>query len=183
MKPQHTISRRGFITAFLGTAVAASLAACAPAQTGTPTAPSAKPTEAPTVAAKPTAAPTTAAQPTGGAAKPASKMLKLYHDKSPWNDNYNKVGSFIAQRIGVGFEGVPYPDTTTYQTAVRQALPSRTAPDLFTWWSGYRMKDLVDQGLLADLTSVWQKRIQAGELAASIADPFTFDGKVYAVSN
>lgn len=63
------------------------------------------------------------------------------------------MGQLSKTATGVSFTQSPYPDTTTYQAAVRAALPTDKAPDLFTWWSTYPMKDLVDAGLVADLST------------------------------
>ncbi len=75
------------------------------------------------------------------------------------------------------FTPTPYPDTSTYIAAVRAALPTDKAPDLFTWWSTYRMKDLIDQGLVADITDLWDKH--KAEYPKGVRDAFTFNGKVY----
>ena len=64
-----------------------------------------------------------------------------------------------------------------FMAAVRAALPTNKAPDLFTWWSTYRMKDLIDQGLVADLTDLWDKH--KAEYPQGVRDAFTFNGKVY----
>jgi len=109
--------------------------------------------------------------------------IELYHDKANWNDNYDKIGDMTAKSIGVGFKGVPYQDTSSYQAAIRTSLASNKAPGLFTWWSGYRMKDLVDAGLLEDVTPIWDKYIKAGEYSPDLAKGFTFGGKVYGILN
>jgi ABC-type glycerol-3-phosphate transport system substrate-binding protein len=91
------------------------------------------------------------------------------------------MGAFIAERIGVGFQSVPYTEVTTYQTTIRQALQTKSPPDMFTWWSGYRVKDLVERGLLADVTAPWKTHMAAGEYDQSMAGAFTFSGKIYAL--
>ena len=91
------------------------------------------------------------------APKQAANLIMM-HDKGG-NPNYQpfyeKVGVDAKAAIGVGFTPTPYPDTNTFIAAVRAALPTSKAPDLFTWWSTYRMKDLIDQGLVADTTELW----------------------------
>lgn len=54
---------------------------------------------------------------------------------------------------------------------------------MFTWWSGYRMKDLVDAALIEDLTAIWKPLLAEGKVKQEVADAFTFDGKIYAVPN
>ncbi len=109
-----------------------------------------------------------------------AQNLILMHDKGG-NPNYQpffeQVGKDAMAAAGVGFTPTPYPDTSTYIAAVRAALPTDKAPDLFTWWSTYRMKDLIDQGLVADMTDLWDKH--KAEYPKGVRDAFTFNGKVY----
>ena len=109
--------------------------------------------------------------------------LELWNDKAgDWSKSYSKVAS-VLKTEGIDFKPVAYPDTTSYQAAVRTALSANRPPDALTWWSGYRMKDLVDTGQLADLTPIWNKYIKSGEYSADAAKPFTFNGKIYGVPN
>ncbi len=64
---------------------------------------------------------------------------------------------------------------------MRGALPTSGAFPLFDWWFKYRMEDLVDAGLVADVTDIWEKHIAAGEYPASLMDSFGFDGRAYAL--
>ena len=43
------------------------------------------------------------------------------------------------------------------------------------------MKDMVDAGLVEDLSPIWDKYIAAGEVSPDLAKAFQFDGKTYAV--
>ena len=78
------------------------------------------------------------------------------------------------------YEITPFADTTSFQATVRQSLRA-DPPGLFTWWAGYRMKDMVDSGLVEDLSPIWKKYIDAGEVSPDLAKAFQFDGKTYAV--
>lgn len=120
----------------------------------------------------------------GGKEAPAAKtkMLVYINDNPPFEKQNAAMGEWIAGRIGVGFVPESYPDLTTYQTTLRQSLLSpKTAPDFFKWWSNYRLKPLVDEGLLADVSDIWQKYFQDGTWAQSAAAEVTFNGKQYAV--
>jgi len=108
-------------------------------------------------------------------------MLDLYHDKASWAPNADKVGALAAQDINIGFKSVPFADTTTYQSTVRAALGTNKAPDLFTFWSGYRMEDIAKSGGAEDLSAIWDKYIASGEYSQGIASAYAFDGKVYGV--
>src|SRR5258708_39014138 len=111
----------------------------------------------------------------------ATTVLDLYNDKTTWEANANKGRDAAGKAINIGFKSVPFPDTTSYQTTVRASLSSSKAPDLFTWWSGYRMEDLVKAGTLEDLSALWDKYTKRGEKSTGIAGAYTFESKVYAV--
>ena len=177
--PRTNFRRYGFLTLSLLVVLSMLLAACAPAAAPAP-APAAA-TEAP--AAEPAATEPPAAEPaaTEAPAAPEAVMLEMYHDKASWEANTNTMGEMAATDVGVGWTTVASADTTNYQTTVRAALGTDAAPDLYTWWSGYRMEDIVKAGGAADLTEIWKKYEASGEYSKSVADAFTFDGKVYAV--
>jgi len=104
----------------------------------------------------------------------------LVHDKGG-NPNFQpyfeETGQRTKEEIGVGITPTPYPTTDVFIASVRAALPTEKAPGLFTWWSTYRMKGLIDQGLLADLTDVWDRH--SAEYSQGLRDAFTFDEKNY----
>ena len=64
---------------------------------------------------------------------------------------------------------------------MKVALTSPNASALFDWATGYRMKEFVDAGLLADLTPIWEKHIAAGEYSRSMISTFGFEGKFWAI--
>ena len=45
-------------------------------------------------------------------------------------------------------------------------------------WSGSQLQTLVENGLVEDLTSVWESSIYDAGVSQGIADAFTFDGKI-----
>lgn len=109
-----------------------------------------------------------------------SETVDFYHDKANWQPAYEQV---LSKAEGEEVKPVPYADTSTYQAAVRAALRTPSAPGVFTWWSGYRMKDLVDAGLVADVSDLWKKYTDAGLYSPSLASAYTFDGKIYGIPN
>ncbi|HVX80455.1 MAG: ABC transporter substrate-binding protein [Devosia sp.] len=106
-----------------------------------------------------------------------AQTVDFYHDKANWEDAFNAA----LAKSPVPVKVTPYADTSSYQAAVRASLKTPSAPGLFTWWSGYRMKDLVDAGLVADVSDIWKKYTDAGLYAPSLADGYTFNGKIYAI--
>lgn len=111
----------------------------------------------------------------------AQTVLSFYHDKSPWQDFYVQLGDSAQEAIGINWEPTPYSDTTSYQAALLAALPTDQAPDMFTWWSGYRLEDLYTQGALMDVSDIWTQAIADGNLPESLGAAFTFDGAQYAL--
>jgi multiple sugar transport system substrate-binding protein len=91
------------------------------------------------------------------------------------------MGDLAEAAIGINWEVTPYSDTTSYQAAVLAALPTGETPDFFTWWSGYRIEDLYDQGVLEDLTDIWTQAVADGNLPESLAAAFTFGGQQWAI--
>lgn len=112
----------------------------------------------------------------------AKQMVLEWNDDAAWHEaGHDAVSKLSEEEIGIGVKTVNFPDTSTYQTQMRMALTTSKAPELFDWWFGYRMKDLVDAGLVADVTRIWEKRIATGEYPASLMASFGFDGKAYAL--
>jgi multiple sugar transport system substrate-binding protein len=110
-----------------------------------------------------------------------AQSIDFYHDKANWQDAFVKVLGGSKAADGVDVKSAPYADTSSYQAAVRASLRTPSAPGLFTWWSGYRMKDLVDAGLVADVSDLWKKYTDAGLYSPSLASAYTFNGKIYGI--
>lgn len=105
-----------------------------------------------------------------------------------WNDKMANIEQASLDAVlgtvqsvsGYTLDMIPYPDTASYQTAMQQTIRDEKAPGLFTWWSGSQLQTLVENGLVEDLTPVWENSIYDAGVSQGIADAFTFDGKVYA---
>jgi ABC-type glycerol-3-phosphate transport system substrate-binding protein len=113
----------------------------------------------------------------GIAALPAAKTLKLANDKVTWKPWFNTAGKDAAKAIGVGWDAVEYADTSSYQAAIRTSGRTPKVPDLYSWWSGWLMKEIVDAGYASDVTSIWDKN--AAHYSKGVRDSFTFGGKTY----
>lgn len=111
----------------------------------------------------------------------ATTNLEFYHDKANWQDFFTAMSDASSTALDISFEPIPYSDTTSYQQVINSSLTTDDAPDLFTWWSGYRMEDMYKSGGLLDVTDIWTAAVAAGDLPESLASAFTFDGKQYAV--
>lgn len=113
----------------------------------------------------------------------ASTELALYHDKQGWDERFLLVSDAISADVGHTLTPTTYGDTTSYQNVLQQAALTGDGPDLFTWWSGYRMVDGAKGGLFADVSDVWEDAIAAGDVAADLQSQFQVDGKTYGIPN
>jgi multiple sugar transport system substrate-binding protein len=112
----------------------------------------------------------------GGGAQNAT-TLKMTNDKVTWKDFFSKEADAGRKATGIGWSLNEFSDTNTYQASIRTAGATPKAPDLFTWWSGWLMKDIVDAGLAADLSSLWDKAGSA--YSKDLRQAFTFNGKAW----
>lgn len=111
-------------------------------------------------------------------AKPIN--AKFYFDFPGLSNYITDANPTLKKTDNVTLEGVPFTDTTSYQTAVRVGFTTKEAPDLFKWWNGFKLKEIADSGNLADMTEQWKGMVADGVLP-SLADPLTVNGKVYGI--
>lgn len=105
-----------------------------------------------------------------------------------WNDKLGgaEVGvpDAIAQAAndlsGVELIINSYSDVAAYQAAFQQSIREPEAPGLFTWWGGKQLEALVEEGLVEDLTDIWEEYLIPAGVPESVAESFTYDGKIYA---
>ncbi|HTW28193.1 MAG TPA: extracellular solute-binding protein [Acetobacteraceae bacterium] len=109
----------------------------------------------------------------------AAATLKLYHDKYFWQDFFKKMAAFAAGQ-GHPFDPTPYA-TDQYQAFIAAGIQAGTPPELFTWWNGTKLAELVEADALAPMDPLWQAMIAAGEAQQSVADLLKVDGKIYAL--
>lgn len=103
----------------------------------------------------------------------------LAHDKinpnfQPFFEEWAKLAQ---EACGVTFLPVSYPSTDVFATNMKTALPTDKAPQLFSWWSTYQGAELVQAGLVKDITSVWDEL--KDEYTDGLRAAFTFDEKCY----
>nr|WP_320189876.1 ABC transporter substrate-binding protein [uncultured Desulfobacter sp.] len=106
--------------------------------------------------------------------------VTLAHDKGwvpTFQENFTRMGERAFSEIGIGIKAIPSDTTELYIHQMKATLPTAQAPDLFTWWSTYRVKELVDRNLVGDLSALWKKHWD--EYPKGLRDAFTLDGKMY----
>jgi multiple sugar transport system substrate-binding protein len=107
----------------------------------------------------------------------AATDLKLYHDKYFWQDFFKKMASFGASK-GHPFTPTPYA-TDQYQAFIASGVQAGTPPDMFSWWNGTKLAELVQANALSPLDGVWRDAIASGEAVQSVADLLSVNGHVY----
>jgi multiple sugar transport system substrate-binding protein len=168
--PVKAVSRRTVLKGIAGTAglvsVPAILAACSNAGTSSAPAASEAASEAPSVA--PSAA--ESAVPSG-----SITVGSNYSDEVPKKAFQDMVDAFKAETgIDVTINTV---DHGTFQDQISSYLQG-TPDDVFTWFSGFRMRFFAAQGLAEDISDVWAK------VGSNYSDAFKVgstgdDGKQY----
>ena len=113
----------------------------------------------------------------GGGTSSGASTLQLSNDKVTWKPWFEQAGAASKSAGGPSWKPNEFADTSTYQAAIRTSGGSSKVPDLFTWWSGWLMKEIVDAGYAADVSSLWDKESSAYD--KGLRDLFTFNGKTY----
>ena len=176
----NTVSRRTVLKGMAGAAavvsVPAIIAACNAAATPSPSvAPaSVAPSAAPSAAA-PSAAPSVApsAAPVG-----TTSLGSNYSDPVPKKAMQDIVDAFTA-KTGITVK-VNTVDHGTFQNQISSYLQG-TPDDVFTWFSGFRMRFFAAQGLAEDISDVWQSSLTANYSDAFKVGSTGDDGKQYFV--
>ncbi len=104
----------------------------------------------------------------------------LAHDKGnipSFQFYFEQQGQKARQDTGFGFTPVSSQTTDLYINRMKASLPTENAPGLFTWWSTRRVEELVERGLVSDLTHLWEKH--DSHYPREVRDAYTIDGKVY----
>jgi len=96
------------------------------------------------------------------AATPAyTAPLTLMHDKGGdvgWTSRLEEMSkTYVDQTGGVGIAPTEFPSTDAFMTALRASLSSPDPSPLFTWWAGHRLDEFVSEGLVANVSAVWDK--------------------------
>ncbi len=104
----------------------------------------------------------------------------FFYDNPAWTDYLKEINPILLKNSNAELKAVPYNEPTSFQTAIRVGFTTDSAADIFKWWNGYQMKDLVDAGHLADMTEEWKEMVADG-VDPSMADTLTFDGKTYGI--
>ncbi|MBS3789040.1 MAG: extracellular solute-binding protein [Candidatus Bipolaricaulota bacterium] len=108
----------------------------------------------------------------------AEDEVTFYHDNPEWQERWVELGELSQNEIGIGLDVTEF-KTDVYKSRVKTDLTSPRAPEIFKWWFGYRAQQLVDAGLVADLSDVWEE--VGDKVSPGIREQLTIDGMTYAV--
>ncbi|MCU1526928.1 MAG: hypothetical protein JWP75_691 [Frondihabitans sp.] len=109
----------------------------------------------------------------------SSKGTLNFTEDKGWN--YAPLSAAAKTDIGVSLKTATYSNEDQFQAFVKQSLRTPKAPDIFTWHTGSQLQALVQQGLVADTSSIWKKAIANKWVSPSIEQMYTVAGKQYCV--
>jgi multiple sugar transport system substrate-binding protein len=107
--------------------------------------------------------------------------LRLYNDKGAWKPFFQQMSALGKQQTGLDMTPVGYTDEPTYTAFIKSSFRTKVKPDLFTWTTGGRLQEIVEQNQVAETTSIWQDAIKSGDLTQDLAKYYTVGGKQYCV--
>lgn len=107
--------------------------------------------------------------------------VTLNNDNSGWTPGYDAASTVLDRRTGYRMAVRAVPNVSNYQQVVRMSAQTGTSTDLVKWWNGYRLQDIARNGLLTDLTAVWESALEQGWVNPALRESFTWSGRQYAV--
>ncbi|MDL4771957.1 ABC transporter substrate-binding protein [Actinomadura xylanilytica] len=117
----------------------------------------------------------------GGDSGGKKSELRLYNDKGAWKPFFQQMGVLSKQQTGLGVTPVGYTDEPTYTAFIKTSFRTKVKPDLFTWSTGGRLKEIVDQKQVSDTSAIWAEGVKNGDLSPSLQKYYTVGGKQYCV--
>jgi multiple sugar transport system substrate-binding protein len=117
----------------------------------------------------------------GAASTQTTGTLKFVTDKGAWKPQFQSLNGVSQKDIKVSLNTTGYSDENQYQAFVKQSFRTNASPGLFTWSTGDSLKQLVDQKLVADTSSIWKQAIANGNATKDLEKYYTFGGKQYCV--
>ncbi|MCW5952192.1 MAG: extracellular solute-binding protein [Propionibacteriaceae bacterium] len=130
-----------------------------------------------------TAAPTTppaSPEPGGSPTAIEPTTINFFTDKAAWEPSFDQMNA-ASESTGLTLSFTGYSDPTAFDAFIKQAFQTKKVPDLFTWHTGDSLKQLVDQGLVAETTQLWADATAQGLVPDGLIDNYTYDGKQYCV--
>lgn len=120
----------------------------------------------------------------GGDAKDAAATtgtLNFYTDKAAWEPDFKALNTTSKEAADISLNTTGYSDANQYDAFVKQSFRTAKSPGLFSWHTGDSLKELVDEGLIAETTHIWDKAIDEGWVSEDLKKYYTYDDKQYCV--
>lgn len=106
--------------------------------------------------------------------------LSFFTDKAAWETSFEDMNT-ASEAGGLQLDFTGYSDTASYDSFIKNSFRTKDSPDLFTWHTGPQLEELVEQGLIAETTELWEEAEANGDVPEGLKDNFTVDGKQYCV--
>jgi multiple sugar transport system substrate-binding protein len=117
----------------------------------------------------------------GGGDQETTGTLDFLTNKGAWEPDFEGLNPLSTDEIEIDLDVTGYSDQPQYEAFIRQSFRTDESPGLFTWQTGPTLKELVDDGLIAETTDIWTEAIENGWVSEDLAEYYTFDGKQYCV--
>jgi len=117
----------------------------------------------------------------GGDGGETTGTLNFYTDKAAWKPDFESLNETSSADVDIDLKTTGYSDANQYDAFIKQSFRTSKSPGLFTWHTGQSLKELVDEGLIAETTDIWKKAIDEGWVSEDLAKGYTFDDKQYCV--
>ena len=111
----------------------------------------------------------------------ATGTLNFYTDKAAWKPDFESLNKTSSEAVDITLKTTGYSDANQYDAFIKQAFRTNKSPGLFTWHTGDSLKQLVDEGLVAETTDIWTEAVAQGWVSEDLRKSYTFDGKQYCV--
>lgn len=116
-----------------------------------------------------------------GDSEATTGTLKFYTDKAAWEPNFKDLNATSKDAVDISLKFTGYSDANQYDAFIKQSFRTNKTPGLFSWHTGDSLKELVDDGLVAETSDIWKKAIDEGWATEELEKAYTFDGKQYCV--
>ena len=116
----------------------------------------------------------------GDGGDPAETTLSFFTDKAAWEGSFDDMNT-ASDGVAPELDFTGYSDPTAYDAFIKQSFRTNERPDLFTWHTGDQLAQLVEQGLVAETTDIWDEAIANGYVTEELAENYTYDGAQYCV--
>ncbi len=117
----------------------------------------------------------------GGGEQETTGTLDFLTNKGAWEPDFESLNELSTEQAEIDLDVTGYSDQPQYEAFIRQSFRTDESPGLFTWQTGPTLAELVEDGLIAETTDIWDEAIEEGWVSEDLAEYYTFDGKQYCV--